>query len=73
MLLSILFFQISQEDVIQVGLPFLLQCLDEEVLIIDHELLQLLLIKAFVLEFALVHFAHTSPMEILAGELAEVV
>ena len=73
MLLSFFLFEVAKEYVIQVGLSLLLQRLDEEVLVVDHELLQLLIIKALVLELALVHFAHTSPMEILARELAEVV
>ena len=73
LLLLLLLLEVAYEDIVQVGRTLLLQCLHEEVLVIDHELLQLLIVEALMLELALVHFAHASPVEILAGELAEIV
>ena len=73
LLLLLLLLEVAYEDVVQVRLPLLLQCLHEEVLVVDHELLQLLIVEALMLELALMHFAHASPVEVLAGELAEVV
>ena len=72
-MLLLLLLEVAYEDIVQVGRTLLLQCLHEEVLVIDHELLQLLIVEALMLELALVHFAHASPVEILAGELAEIV
>ena len=55
---SLFIFQIVEEDFSQVCLARLLQRLHQEVFIINHEPLQLLLVKPFMLKFALIDFAH---------------
>ena len=72
-MLPLLLLQVVEEDFAQVRLPGLLQRLEQEVLIIDHELLQLLLVEPLVLELALVDLAHARAVQVLAGKEAEVV
>ena len=50
-----------------------LQRLKQEILIIDHKLLDLSLVQPLVLELALVDFADASAVQILAGEAGEIV
>jgi hypothetical protein len=73
LLFSLFLLQIVQEDFSQVCLASLLKHILEEVLVLDHELLKLQLIKPLMLELALVHFAHTRTVEIFAREKTEIV
>ena len=72
-MLALLLLQVVEENFSQVRLAGFLKRFEQEVLVIDHELLQLLLVEPLVLELALVDFAHASAVQVLAGEEAEVV
>lgn len=72
-LLALLLLQVANEVVVEVCLAGLLQRLEQEVLILDHELLYLGFIEALMLELALVDLADAGAVEVLAGEAGEVV
>ena len=73
LMLALLLLQVVEENFSQVRLASFLKRFEQEVLVIHHELLQLLLVEPLVLELALVDFAHASAVQVLAGEEAEVV
>ena len=73
LLLPFFLFQVADEVVIQVRLAGFLQCFEQEVLILDHELLDLSLVQPLMLELALVDFADASAVQILAGKAGEIV
>jgi len=70
---AVLLAQVVQKDLPQVGLARFLQLLHEEVFVVDHESLKLVLVQPLMLEFALVHFANARTVEVLAWEEAEIV
>ena len=72
-LFPLFLFQVADKVVIQVRLACFLQCFEQEILIIDHELLDLSLVQPLMLELALVDFADASAVQILAGEAGEIV
>ena len=74
-LFLLLFFrlQISYEVVVQVRLPCLLKYFHQEILVLRHELLNLVFVQALVLKLAAVDLAYARPVQVLAGKLGEVV
>lgn len=72
-MLALFLLQVVEEYFSQVRLASFLKRFEQEVLVINHELLQLLLVKPLVLKLALVNFAHASAVQVLAREKAEVV
>lgn len=72
-MLALFLLQVVEEYFSQVRLASFLKRFEQEVLVINHELLQLLLVKPLVLKLALVNFAHACAVQVLAREKAEVV
>ena len=73
LLLPFFLFQVADEVVVQVRLAGFLQRFKQEILIIDHEFLDLGLVQPLMLELALVDFADSSAVQILAREASEIV